>query len=130
VTRASKNREALKAQAEKNKKKREEKEAKKEPIGAARRLGLEKTPGADARGGSAAAWEGSRSRPGGKRQKIAFGGYDAAIERGKDGKKGAGGRGGGGPAAKGARTGKRPAVAARKAKAKAKAGGGGGGKKK
>jgi nucleolar protein 12 len=130
VTRASKNREALKAQAEKNKKKREEKEAKKEPIGAARRLGLEKTPGADARGGSAAAWEGSRSRPGGKRQKIAFGGYDAAIERGKDGKKGAGGRGGGGPAAKGARTGKRPAVAARKAKAKAAAGGGGGGKKK
>ena len=78
----------------------------------------------------AAAWEGSRSRPGGKRQKIAFGGYDAAIERGKDGKKGAGGRGGGGPAAKGARTGKRPAVAARKAKAKAAAGGGGGGKKK
>ena len=71
--------------------------------------------------GSAAAWEGSRSRPGGKRQKIAFGGYDAAIERGKDGKKGAGGKGGGKPAAKGARTGKRPAVAARKAKAKAQA---------
>ena len=118
VTRASKNREALKAQAEKSKKRKADKEAKKEPQGAARRLGLDKAPDAK---GSAAAWEGSRSRPGGKRQKIAFGGYDAAIERGKDGKKGAGGKGGGKPAAKGARTGKRPAVAARKAKAKAQA---------
>ena len=69
------------------------------------------------------AWEGSRSRPGGKSQKTAFRGGDAKPTPGGVGK----------PSMKKAgtkeRTGKRPAVAARKAKMKAKAAASGGGGK-
>ena len=114
VTRASKNRAAAAAGAAAKRKAREEKGR---PSGAARRLNLEGDAGNDAGG-----WEGSRSRPGGKRQKTAFDGGAAAAGagRGGGGRGGAGGRGG---KAAAARTGKRPAVAARKAKAKAKAAG-------
>ena len=69
---------------------------------------------------AANAWEGSRSRPGGKSQKTAFRGGDARPTPGGIGK----------PSMKKAgtkeRTGKRPAVAARKAKMKAKAAASGG----
>ena len=69
-------------------------------------------------------WEGSRSRPGGKTQKTAFRGGDARPTPGGVGK----------PSMKkvGAkeRTGKRPAVAARKAKMKAKAAASGGGNRR
>jgi nucleolar protein 12 len=114
VTRASKNRAAAAAGAAAKRKAREEKGR---PSGAARRLNLEGDAGNDAGG-----WEGSRSRPGGKRQTPAFAGGAAAAGagRGGGGRGGAGGRGG---KAAAARTGKRPAVAARKAKAKAEAAG-------
>ena len=116
VTRASKNRAAAAAGAAAKRKAREEKGR---PSGAARRLRLE---------GDAGGWEGSRSRPGGKRQKTAFDGGAAAAGAGRGGGGRGGGGGHGGAGGRGgksapARTGKRPAVAARKAKAKAKAAG-------
>ena len=123
VTRASKNRAAATKEAEKKRKARDDGR----PKGAARRLGL---VGSDADGPGG--WEGSRSRPGGKRQKTAFqggapgpgGGRGGSGSGGRGGGGGRGGRGGrGGKPAAAKRDGKRPAVAARKAKAKAKAAG-------
>ena len=114
VARAAKNRAAAAAGAAAKRKAREEKAR---PSGAARRLRLESGAGGDAGG-----WEGSRSRPGGKRQKTAFDGGAAAAGAGRAGGRGGGAGGRGGKSAA-ARTGKRPAVAARKAKAKAKAAG-------
>ena len=118
VSRASKNRAAAAAGAAAKRAAREERGR---PSGAARRLRLD----GGAEDNLAGGWEGSRSRPGGKRQKTAFDGGAAAAGAGRGGGRG-GGRGataGRGGKSAAARTGKRPAVAARKAKAKAKAAG-------
>ena len=123
VTRASKNRAAAASSAAAKRQKREEDGR---PSGAARRLRLEEE---EENALTGTGWEGSRSRPGGKRQKTAFDGGAAAAGAGRGMGRGdvggRGGRGGRGPAAKSAaaRSGKRPSVAARKETAKAKAAG-------